>query len=218
MRVGQLSGAEERAAKGLLARPTDVTVPIKHAYSVPSEFTCGADMCFHWVETTADAATSNGWPRYRRPGKRFGLRRSTRSSIDRLRFDGATGIRRTAPLADKRKLDVYVLDLGEDGVSGYRAALTGSLTPPVYCAVDNDYAEFGDEPTGSLLEVTSAHEFHHASQAAYDFGEDYWLIEGTATNIEETIYPDIDDNVRYLGLFSPLPASPHRRPRRASGT
>jgi len=58
--------------------------------------------------------------------------------------------------------------------------------------------------------VTSAHEFHHASQFAYDWLEDYWLMEGTATNMEETVYPAIDDNVNFLRYWSPLsrPGSP----------
>ena len=39
-RIGELSARERRAARSLLARPTDGSVPIGHAYSVPSEFTC----------------------------------------------------------------------------------------------------------------------------------------------------------------------------------
>ena len=79
--------------------------------------------------------------------------------------------------------------------------------------VDNDFAQsqFGAEHTSQeFLEVTSAHEFHHASQFAYDWGEDAWLMEGTAANIEETVYPAINDNVFFLHLWSPLtrPSSP----------
>jgi hypothetical protein len=98
-------------------------------------------------------------------------------------------------------------------VFGYCASLSDDPTTSVYCAVDNDYApgQFGTSQTPEgFLEVTTAHEFHHASQAGYDFWEDYWLIEGTAANMEETVYPAIDDNVTFLNLWSPLsrPASP----------
>ena len=58
---------------------------------------------------------------------------------------------------DKRKLDVYILDLGEDGVFGYCNSLSGGLTPPVYCVVDNDYApaQFGTSQTPEgFLQVT----------------------------------------------------------------
>jgi hypothetical protein len=79
----------------------------------------------------------------------------------------------------------------------------------VYCVVDNDYrpeqyfSRHTDDPL-QFLQVTSAHEFHHASQAAYDFWEDYWLVEGTAANIEKTVYPGVKDNVTFLEDWSPL--------------
>ena len=150
------SGAEERAAKGLLARPTDGTVPIGHAYSVPSEFTCGADMCFHWVETTADAATPEWLATVQATWEVVWSQEIDALEYRPPRFDGATDQTDGPTGVDKRKLDVYVLDLGEDGVFGYCAALTGSLTPPVYCAVDNDYAEFGtSQIPEAFLEVTS---------------------------------------------------------------
>ena len=98
VRVGQLSGAEERAAKGLLARPTDGTVPIGHAYSVPSSSRAAPTCASTGSRRPQMLRLRNGWPRYRRPGKRSGLRRSTRSSIDRL-ASTARPIRRTAPLA-----------------------------------------------------------------------------------------------------------------------
>jgi hypothetical protein len=52
--------------------------------------------------------------------------------------------------------------------------------------------------------VTAAHEFHHASQFAYDWLEDVWLLEGTATNMEETVYPAVDDNIFFLEDWSPF--------------
>jgi hypothetical protein len=82
-----------------------------------------------------------------------------------------------------------------------------------YCAVDDDYApaQYGSAHTPQeFLEVTSAHELNHASQFAYDWLEDVWFLEGTATNVEETVYPAVDDNVAFLRDVSPLtvPGSP----------
>jgi hypothetical protein len=37
------------------------------------------------------------------------------------------------------------------------------------------------------LKVTAAHEFFHAVQFAYDIGEDGWLMESTATWMEEHV-------------------------------
>ena len=170
-------------------------------------------MCFHWVETTRDAATP-GWV----DDVQETWEDVWNAEIDVLgyrppRFDGASNQHDGPTGVNGRKLDVYILDLGEDSVFGYCAELTHALTTPVYCAVDNNYApnQFGTSQTPEgFLQVTSAHEFHHSSQAAYDFGEDYWLLEGTASNMEETVYPAIDDNVNFLSFWSPLsrPSSP----------
>jgi hypothetical protein len=217
VQLGQLAGTDRRVAIQLLARPTDGEgVPIGHGYSAPPaqrKFTCGADMCFHWVETTRDAATPAWVATVQATWEDVWS-----AEIDTLgyrppRFDGVSDQTDGPTSGDKRKLDVYILDLGADDVFGYCAPLTGNLSTPVYCVVDNDYApsQYGTSETSeAFLEVTSAHEFHHSSQAAYDFQEDYWLLEGTATNIEETVYPAIDDNVSFLSFWSPLsrPSSP----------
>jgi hypothetical protein len=212
-RLSQLTGADRAVAKAILARPTGGGVPIGHGYSVPSQFTCGADLCFHWVESTADAAepdwvstVQQTWEEvWEAEIEALGYREPQRDGASN-QTDGPAG-------PDKGKLDVYILDLGQDAVFGYCASLADDPTTAVYCAVDNDYApqQYGTSQfPEEFLAVTTAHEFHHASQAAYDFWEDYWLIEGTAANIEETVYPAIDDNVTFLNLWSPLtrPASP----------
>jgi hypothetical protein len=46
--------------------------------------------------------------------------------------------------------------------------------------------------------VTAAHEFFHAIQFGYDASEDRWLMEATATWVEERFADDIDDNRQYL--------------------
>ena len=212
-RLSQLSGPDRVVGRALLARPTGGGVPIGHGYSVPSQFTCGAAMCFHWVASTPDAAAPDWVSTVQQTWEEvweaeigsLGYREPQRDGSSN-QTDGPVG-------PDKGKLDVYILDLGQDAVFGYCASLTDDLTTPVYCAVDNDYApeQYGATQTPEgFLQVTAAHEFHHASQAAYDFWEDYWLIEGTAANIEESVYPAIDDNVGFLSFWSPLsrPSSP----------
>ena len=46
--------------------------------------------------------------------------------------------------------------------------------------------------------MTAAHEFFHAIQFGYDYGEDVWLLEATATWMEERIFDDVNDNRQYL--------------------
>jgi hypothetical protein len=223
-RVRELTGADRKVAKSILARPTDGDVPLwTHAYSTTTEFTCGSTSCFHWVETTVDApaltdtSPSNGipdWVDTVQDTWEFAWAQEIDILEYRAPLDDSSSNQTDGPTGpDRGKLDVYILDLGQDAVFGYCASLTEDLTTPVYCVVDDDYAprQYGASQTPpEFLQVTSAHEFHHASQAAYDFGEDYWLLEGTATNMEETVYPAVDDNVNFLRLWSPLtrPSSP----------
>ena len=79
-----------------------------------------------------------------------------------------------------------------------------------YCVLDNDYdiSPFPGYPDPmDPLKVTAAHEFFHAVQFAYDFGEDGWLMESTATWMEEHVYDQINDNRQYLGS-SPMAQPP----------
>ena len=48
------------------------------------------------------------------------------------------------------------------------------------------------------LKVTAAHEFFHAIQYNYDFAEDKWLMEATATWMEERYADSVNDNRQYL--------------------
>lgn len=229
-RLHELSGSERRAAEAILARPTGGSVPIGNPYTVPSEFTCGADMCFHWVPTTADApqptdtTPANGIPDW------VDTTQATfelvwAQEIDAIGYrgpldDSSSGQGDGPAGADVAKLDIYLQDLGgpDIGVFGYCTSddpNAGAFVFAVsaYCVVDNDYSplQFGTSRTPEeFLQVTAAHEFNHASQFAYDWLEDYWLLEGTATNMEETVFPDVDDNVVFLAGFSPLtrPGSP----------
>ena len=66
-----------------------------------------------------------------------------------------------------------------------------------YCVLDDDYEEFALGPLPAMR-VTAAHEFFHAVQFNYDFGEDGWLMEATATWIEERFADDVDDSRGYL--------------------
>ena len=54
-------------------------------------------------------------------------------------------------------------------------------------------------PTRSqTARVTAAHEFFHAIQFGYDVAEDHWLMESTATWMEEQFADSSNDNRQYL--------------------
>ncbi len=229
-RTRELSGAERAVAERILARPTDNrSVPIGTRYTVASEFTCGADICVHWVESTADGVAltdttpANGvWDWI--DTVRATWENAWSEEIDTIGYreplDDSSSNQTDGPAGgNKHKLDVYVADLGDDAVFGFCTSDDPNANVPTiysvsaYCVVDNDYSasQYGiDHTAQEFLEVTSAHEFNHASQFSYDWLDDYWLLEGTATNMEETVYPDVNDNVTFLELWSPLsrPGSP----------
>ncbi len=220
-RKRELTGPERQLAEALLARPEDQDVPIGNGWTVTEAAgspVCsalpGTGVCVHWVDSTSDAPSpddvspANGVPDW------VDLTLATWEEAWAHEI-GQIGYRPPLPdgvLGDDDRLDVYLDDIGSDAF-GYCTSDDPDVSDPddfdvwAYCVVDDDYApgQFGTAHTPQeFLQVTSAHEFNHASQFAYDWLEDVWLLEGTATNIEETVYPAVDDNVSFLRAVSPL--------------
>ncbi|MFC6287398.1 MXAN_6640 family putative metalloprotease [Nocardioides sp. GCM10027113] len=190
-----LSPTEKEEARGLLARPTQgANDPEGFGYSVPSVKDCSRHLCIHWVESTADAPPGRAWVnRTMRVLKKVWKREVGELGYRRPLRDGDRG--------GNAKFDVYLKDVGSQGLYGYCAPEPnqGEWSSQGYCVLDDDFArqQFQAPPRQSL-KVTAAHEFFHAIQFAYDYGEDRWLMEGTATWVEERVYDDIDDNRQYL--------------------
>jgi hypothetical protein len=226
LRVRNLSGSDRAAARRLLARPPqgDEDDLPGNGWSSPEAVQsprCGANVCVHWVDEAGDpdapppadvepADTIPDWVQL------------TLDTWENVWLEEIDTLDYREPLPDLTSpdnggdalLDVYLEDLGEDRVFGYCTSddPANAFVVSAYCVVDDDFspAQFPGKTPKAFLEVTSAHEFHHASQFAYDVGEDSWFMEGTAANVEETVYPKINDNVNFLRLWSPLtrPASP----------
>jgi hypothetical protein len=206
--------AERASGSPVRRRPTDGGGdPEHHGYAVSSLFVCGGHVCVHWVRSTSDAPPSfdgnhnlvpdqvertldafeAAW-RTEVVGIGFRPPRSDATSIDH------------GPNAD---LDVYLVDLGADGLGGYiatddpRATEDGYLFRDysAYIVVDNDFSvtQLGSSGGEGGLQVTAAHEFFHAVQYAYDSGEDDWMMEGTAVWIEDQVADDVNANRSWLG-------------------
>lgn len=69
-----------------------------------------------------------------------------------------------------------------------------------YLALENDYTGFPNTPVYNIR-VTAAHEFNHAIQFGYDVWEETWLMEATATWMEDEVYDDVNDNLQYLSDY-----------------
>jgi len=194
----QLRGDDRAQARRILARPTDGAADqYGDGYTVPAKKECGKNLCLHWVPSTTDAPPGQKW-----------VNRSLRTMKAVWRTEvGQLGYRR--PVKDGRiggrggKLDVYLKDVGSQGLYGYCAPEYRKRgykrVASGYCVLDNDFArsQFGTRPANSL-KVTAAHEFFHTVQFAYDYREDPWLLEATATWIEERFADSVNDNRQYL--------------------
>lgn len=196
MKRSQLRGAERRQADALLARPTDgVSDDQGFGYTVPeAPPLCNTRLCVHYVPTGADAPPSPDWP-----AQNLAVMDSVwTTTVDAMGYrapvtDGARG---GNPL-----FDVYLKDLGGD-LYGFCAGekRAKKRTASGYCVLDNDFAatQFPNGTPYDNLVVTAGHEFFHAVQYAYDYAEDPWMMESTATWMEERIATTVNDNRQYL--------------------
>jgi hypothetical protein len=192
----RLDPDERQQAHGLLARPTDgADDKYDDGYTVEAKRDCSRRICVHWVDRTKDAAA----------------RRWVDRTMTVMRDVWAQEVRRLGyrrPVNDhkrggNKKFDVYLKDVGSEGFYGYcvpeRRKPGHRWQASGYCVLDNDFtkSQFDGRP-GTNLRVTAAHEFFHAIQFAYDYAEDGWLLESTATWVEERVADDVDDNRQYL--------------------
>jgi hypothetical protein len=216
----RLSGRDRRLAAEILARPTDGGAG---NYSAPrGDFrrVCPPNFCVHWVTSTqdrpslTDASPANGIPDWID---------NVKAVMSEVWTTEITNLGYRKPKADKptgghrggnpnTKLDIFIQNIGRDRIYGYcttddpRRSKRRDVS--AYCVLDDDYSsnQFPAPSANGIdaLKVTAAHEFHHASQFAYDWKEDRALMEGTAVNMEADVYPTIPDNFQYF------PASPLR--------
>jgi hypothetical protein len=211
--LDELSGDDRVVAKEILARPTgggDQTGGYEHDYTTSPRRTCTKDFCFHWVDPLDAPSNRDRVPRANSDDARVPqwVKANVRAfktvhtkEIGRLGFRGPKADTSSAA-SDNKKFDVYLQQLGDMGIYGFCTSddpQLGSDTPHVssYCVLDNDMSEFAAEPAKSL-KVTAAHEFFHAVQFNYDWREDAWFMEGTATWVEDVVYDGIDDNLQFL--------------------
>jgi hypothetical protein len=229
LRVRDLDNPVDRArAATILARPTDDPNPDDdhNTYGAIAEATplCGANVCIHYVTSgphavdTADGGDAGTTPDY--------VDAALTVFQNDVWAQEVTGLGYRPPKSDISsdnngsssadatggKFDVYLADLGDEGLYGYCTTDDPHFVGPgppysffdasAYCVVDNNFTgdffpETGHTPLENL-QVTAAHEFFHAVQFAYDAADDQWFMESSATWMEDQIYNDVNDNLQYL--------------------
>lgn len=199
-----LTGTDLTHARALLARPTDPASPdsfdpVHYAPGSEVERQCGTYICVHWVEDGSTDATD---PAFAQQALQL------LEDIDaRYRAAGYRGPEPDQGQGGDNRTDIYLADLGAFGFYGYCATdldadgqptyVDGSAAVAPYCVFDNDFTDFGGVPLDDL-EVTAAHEYFHAVQFGYDFNDDLWVYETTATWVEDEMYDDANGNLFYL--------------------
>lgn len=203
-----LSGDDRRTAQSFLARPTD---------SGGDDVICQGCQPVVLNGTVATSASEHFLVHYQTSPPFLGRNQvttsqqvaATKSVLEKVWDDeiGRLGFRK--PLGDQNepssgtsgnpnsKIDVFLADIGDDGIYGYVSSDSNTAQQAPYIVLDNDFSEFALGPQNSL-KVTVAHEFFHAIQFAYDASETAWFTEGTAVWIEDIVYPTINDYLQYL--------------------
>jgi hypothetical protein len=120
-----------------------------------------------------------------------------------------------APTAAGAPYDVYLHDLAPQRLYGQTTTSGQLLGSPFansvasFIEIDNDYldAVFQNALGGSLsadqkalqsLQITAAHEYHHAIQYGYNFYFDVWYAEATSTWNEDELYDNVNQLYSYL--------------------
>lgn len=211
-RLGGLGPKELQRARRVLARPDDPSPEPAGApkYSVPSSTGCTTNFCIHWVDTSDDAPPAGDSDADTIPD----YVETVAAVMEEVRAREVQTLGYRAPKPDTtsannggdNRFDVYVANIGSDGIYGYCTTDDPNAQPgsgyqyfdmSAFCVLDDDYVEFPNEPLASL-QVTAAHEYFHALQFGYDFLEDLWLMEGTAAWMEDEVYDAVNDNYQYL--------------------
>jgi hypothetical protein len=211
----RLSARSRAEAERFLARPTNETAPYTPGYgTTPDRRRCSPGVCIHWVDVGTDAppladADRSGAPDWVE---------TTLAVFDAVWAREIDELGYRPPLSDldaienggDERLDVYLADVATDGFFGWCTSDDPSFFATrrvsAFCVIDDDYTNANLNAGSPLaaLRATAAHEFFHAVQFGYDWLEDLWLMEGTATWIEDEVFDGANDNLRYLRSESPL--------------
>ena len=102
--------------------------------------------------------------------------------------------------------DVYLRDLSTQKL--YGQTTSGQATPSSgfpyayssFMEIDNNFTDsiYSPYTANQSLQITAAHEYHHAIQYGYNYYFDIWYAEATSTWYEDELYGNINQLYTYL--------------------
>ncbi|HCE67027.1 MAG TPA: hypothetical protein DER40_05735 [Geobacter sp.] len=123
---------------------------------------------------------------------------------------------RQAPTVSAAPYDVYLLELSLQKL--YGRTTTTQATPSTgfshafssFMEIDNNFTESiytnatgGPYSASQSLQITAAHEYHHAIQYGYNYFFDIWYAEATSTWYEDELYDSVNQLYNYIpGWFN----------------
>jgi hypothetical protein len=209
LRLDSLEGPERARGEAILARPNqggpnDETLEYDRPEATPIDT---ANFRIHYVSGGTHASTLQYATSISTIMEEVWTREVTQMGWRAPKSDAPA-----QPNGGNEKFDVYLGNVGADSLYGYCTTDLGQSTQEQhsYCVLDNDFSpgQFGGAVNGlNAARVTAAHEFNHAIQFSYDVTDDMWLLEATATWMEDQVYDDvpstsINDSYQYLQASS----------------
>jgi hypothetical protein len=104
------------------------------------------------------------------------------------------------------RFDVYLLDFGGSADGAFRVdSCPNSEICIGYMVQENDFAGYNYPSFSEATKILGSHEFFHATQAAYDTGQDVVVSEATAVWATERYDPESSDFERFIGAYLQRP-------------
>lgn len=158
----------------------------------------------HYTTSGVDAVPSEAWVQ------------TVAQVFDEVASAYLAGGWRLAPTVGGAPYDVYLRELSTLGLYG-QANTTQQLSSPghpnafgSYIEIDNNFtdniyvnSQGGPFTALKSLQITAAHEYHHAIQYGYNYFFEIWFGEASAAWIEDELYDDVNQLYNYIpGWFN----------------
>ncbi len=121
---------------------------------------------------------------------------------------GAKGYRPAPTLPAGSPFNIYLLDLAPQGFYGVTTSdqpAPSANYPNAYTSwmeLDNNFTDAiyhpGTYTPLQSLQITAAHEYHHAIQYGYNYYFDTWYAEATSTWMEDELYDGVNQSYSYI--------------------